>query len=169
MKRRIHLLNILAAALLLSGCMGYQLGGSRPEGIETVSMKPVVNATAEPAIELQVTHALHQRIQRDGRLKLVNANHPANAVIEVRLTEYQLTPVAYSDDFKTTPDMYRLRITGKAELRNAKTDKVLSKSTTYGEASFRFSGDLTSAKRDALPRAAEELAKLMIDDLIERW
>ena len=169
MKRRIHLLNTLAATLLLSGCMGYKLGGSRPEGIETVSMAPVVNATTEPAIELQVTHAMRQRIQFDGRLKLVNSTQNADAIIEVTLTKYDLTPIAYKDDLKTTPDMYRLRITAEAELKNAKTGESLSKSDTYGEATFKFVGDLTSAKRDALPRAADEIAKFMVDDLVERW
>ena len=169
MKRRIHLLNTLAATLLLSGCAGYNLGGSQPEGIQTVTMAPVVNATTEPAIELQVTHALRQRIQFDGRLDLVNSENSADAIIEVTLTQYDLSPIAYKEDLKTTPDLYRLRITGKAELKNTKTDKVLSTSATYGEAVFKFSGDLTSAKRDALPRAAEEIAKFMVDDLIERW
>ena len=169
MKRRTHLLNTLAATLLLSGCMGYQLGGSRPEGIETVHMAPVVNATTEPAIELQVTHAMRQRIQLDGRLKLVNANQPADATLTLTLTKYALTPIAFKDDLKTTPDMYRLRITGEAQLIHTTSGEVISTSKTYGEASFRFSGDLTSAKRDALPRAAEEIAMLMTDDLIERW
>ena len=169
MKRRIHLLNCFAATLLLSGCMGYQLGGSRPEGIETVTMAAVVNKTTEPAIELQVTHAVRDRIQFDGRLKLLNGAGEADGVIEVVLTEYRLTPIAFSDEEKTTPEIYRLRITGTAQLKNTATGKILSESKTYGEATFPFEADLTSAKRDALPRAAAELAKFMVDDLIETW
>ena len=72
MKRSIHLFTGITTLLLLTGCMGYQLGGTRPEGIETVYMAPVVNTTTEPAIELQVTKALRQRLQFDGRLKLKN-------------------------------------------------------------------------------------------------
>ncbi len=169
MKRRIHLLNCVAATLLLSGCLGYQLGGSRPEGIETVSMAPVVNRTAEPAIELQVTHAVRDRIQFDGRLKLINGTGAADGVIEVILTEYKLTPIAFRSEQTTTPEIYRLRITGTATLKNVQTGEILSESRTYGEATFPFESDLTSAKRDALPRAAAELAKFMVDDLIERW
>lgn len=169
MKRRIHLLNCAAATLLLSGCMGYQLGGSRPQGIESVAMTAAVNKTTEPAIELQVTHAVRDRIQFDGRLKLVNRAGEADGVIEVVLTEYRLTPIAFSSEEKTTPDIYRLRITGTATLKNAETGKVLAESKTYGEATFPFEADLTSAKRDALPRAAAELAKFMVDDLIEQW
>ena len=169
MKRRIHLLNCVVASLLLSGCLGYQLGGSRPEGIETVTMTAVVNKTTEPAIELQVTHAVRDRIQFDGRLKLVNGTGEADGVIEVILTDYKLTPIAFRSEQKTTPEIYRLRVTGTATLKNGKTGEILSESKTYGEATFPFEADLTTAKRDALPRAVAELAKFMVDDLIEQW
>ena len=149
--------------------MGYQLGGSRPEGIETVHLAPVINATTESAIELQVTHALRQRIQFDGRLKLRNSSDSADAIIEVKLTDYSLTAIAFRDDLRTTPEQYRMRITGTATLKDAETGETLSESTTYGETRFYFESDLTTSKRNALPKAAQELAKFMVDDLIERW
>ncbi len=169
MKQRIYFLNCIAAMLLLSGCMGYQLGGSRPEGIETVQVGPVINKTKESAIELQVTHALRQRLQFDGRMKLVNQAENADAIVEVTLTDYTLTAIAFRDDLKTTAEQYRLRITGVAKLTHTQTGEILSESKTYGEATFFFESDLTTSKRDALPRAAQELAKFMVDDLIERW
>ena len=61
MKRSIYLFSGLGLVLLLAGCMGYQLGGSRPEGVETVFIAPVINKTDEPAIEIQVTLALRER------------------------------------------------------------------------------------------------------------
>ncbi len=168
MMRRIHFFSGLTA-LLLTGCMGYQLGGTRPEGIETVHLASVVNATTEPAIELQVTHALRERIQFDGRLKLRNSSDSADAIIEVKLTDYRLTAIAFRDDLRTTPEQYRMRITGTAILKDAKTGEILSESKTYGETRFYFKSDLTTSKRNALPKAAQELAKFMVDDLIERW
>lgn len=169
MKRSIHFLNCFTAVLLLAGCMGYQLGGSRPDGIETVHVAAVVNKTTESAIELQVTHALRQRIQFDGRMKLENTAENADAIIEVTLTDYRLTAIAFRDDLRTTAEQYRLRITGIATLTDTKTGEVISESKTYGETTFFFESDLTSSKRGALPRAAQELAKFMVDDLIERW
>jgi len=169
MKRSIYLFSGLSTALLLAGCMGYQLGGTRPEGIETVYMAPVVNETSEPAIELQVTEALRQRLQFDGRLKLKNAVGNADAIMEVTLTDYRLTAIAFRDDLKTTARQYRLRITGVATLTDAKKRKTISESKTYGEATFTFESDLTTSKRDALPRAAQDIAKFMVDDLIEQW
>ena len=169
MKRSIHLFSGLAATLLLAGCMGYQLGGTRPDGIETVYMAPVVNQTTESAIELQITHALRQRIQFDGRLKLTNIAEEADAIIEVALIDYTLRAIAFRDNLKTTAEQYRLRITGVATLTDTDTGKILSKSKTYGETTFVFESDLTTSKRDALPQAAQELAKFMIDDLIEQF
>jgi hypothetical protein len=169
MKRSIHLFNCFAAALLLSGCMGYQLGGTRPAGVETVYMAPVVNETTEPAIELQVTEALRQRIQFDGRLKLLNAPGNADATMEVALTRYTLTAIAFQRDLKTTAEQYRLRIDAVSTLKDAVTGETISESKTYGETTFDFNSDLTSSKRGALPRAAQELAKFIVDDLIERW
>jgi hypothetical protein len=151
------------------GCLGYQLGGSRPEGINSVYMAPVINQTTEPAIELQVTHALRNRIQFDGRMKLENTEENADAVIEVKLINYRLQPIAYRKDRTTTPASYRLRITATAELKDRESGKVLSSSKTYGEATFDFVSDLTTSKRNAHPAAAKDIANYMIDDLIERW
>ena len=169
MKKRLYLLNSLAATLLFSGCMGYQMGGSSLAGIDTVTMGAVINSTGEPAIELQITHAMRERIQFDGRMKLANEARNADAIIDITLTEYTLNPIAFSSKQRATPNVYRLRITGEAELRNSSSGEVLSASKTYGEATFEFQNDLTSAKRDALPKAANEIARFMLDDLIEQW
>ncbi|MDF7801481.1 LPS assembly lipoprotein LptE [Pontiellaceae bacterium B1224] len=169
MNKRLYLLYILTAALLLSGCMGYHLGGSRPEGIHSVTMGPIINNSGEPAIELQVTAAMRQQIQFDGRMKLVNEPKDADAIIDITLINYALTPIAYATDQQTTPDTYRLRVTAEAELRKLSTGKVISTSTTYGEATFPFQSDLTTSKREAFPTAAIELAEYMLDDLIDQW
>ncbi len=169
MTRRVRIFASSAMVLLLAGCMGYQLGNARPAGIETVSLSPIINQTDEPAIELQVTHALRERIQFDGRLKLANAGDLPDGTIEVTLTKYKLTPIAYTDRKRTTPQLYRLRVTGHAVLKRADTGQVIASSDSYGEATVPFQSDLTSAKRDALPAATAEIAKYMLDDLIEQW
>ena len=169
MKKRIHFFIYLSAPLLLAGCMGYQLGGTRPEGIKSVYVAPMVNKTTEPAIEIQVTHALRQHLQFDGRMQLENRAENADAIVNVTLTDYTLRAIAFRDDLKTTAEQYRLRIAATTTLTNPQTGEIISESKTYGEATFPFESDLTTSKRDALPRAAQELAKFMVDDLIERW
>lgn len=175
--KRIGLLSLLPLALVglaLTGCLGYKLGGSSlPDGIETVCVAPVVNRTAEPAIELEVTRAVRQRIQFDGRLKLVNTPDEADAVLRVALTDYRLTPIDYRnadrEEYNNTANRYRLRITARSTLENRETGKPLARSKTYGESTFSFRSDLTTSKRNALPRAADELAQYLVDDLVEGW
>lgn len=171
MKRRLLLISCCSTALLLTGCMGYKLGGATHEGIETIAMAPVINHTSEPAIELQVTHAMRDRIQLDGRTKLVNKPENADAVIEIELTDYTMKPIAYKtqEGLRTTPDLYRLKIRGVAELRDTATGEVIASSKTYGESTFEFTSDITTSKRMALGPAASEIAKFMLDDLIEAW
>lgn len=169
MKRRIYLLNCLLASALLSGCMGYKLGNEGASGIETVYIKPVINKSKEPAIEIVVTRALREKIQFDGRLTLVNEPESADAIISVRLTQYSLNAIAYRRDLSTAARGYRIRVTGTATMSSRRTGEIISTSNTYGENIFEFGSDLTTSKRIALPPAAQELAKFMVDDLIERW
>lgn len=167
--RRSALLLCGTAGLLLTGCMGYRLGGTQPEGVRSVHLAPVVNRTGEPALELEVAHALRSRIAFDGRLTLQNSPEEADADIMVTLTGYELRPVAFRDDLKTTPDQYRLCLTATAVMKDAASGREIASSTTYGEARFPFQSDLTTSKRIALPQAAQELARFMVDDLIEQW
>ena len=54
----INFIKISICSLILSGCVGYSLKPSLPEGITSVGIKPIVNKTSEPAIELKITEAL---------------------------------------------------------------------------------------------------------------
>ncbi|MBN2703293.1 MAG: hypothetical protein JXR23_03695 [Pontiellaceae bacterium] len=169
MKKSIQAFFGAVAFLILSGCLGYQLGGGRPEGIETVALKAVVNKTGETALEQEVTHALRERIQFDGRLKLVDLSDQPDGIIEVHLQHYQLIPIAYHDRRDATPELYRLTLHADAELIRTVDGETVSSSQSYGETQLPFQSDLTSAKRDALPNAAAELAKYMLSDLIDPW
>ena len=169
MKKTLHLFACAAMILTLAGCLGYRLEGADTAGIKNVTLSSIINKSGEPAIELQATRAIRDRIQFDGRLKLTNRPELADAAIEVTLTQFELTPMAYSDTKRTIPRLYRLRITAQAEMKRIGTGAVIARSETFGEATIPFQSDLTSAKRDAIPIAVEELAQYMVDDLIEQW
>ena len=169
MKKRFYSHLIIVVALLLSGCAGYQLGTSTPNGIQTVALTSVINKTGEPAVEQQITHALRERIQFDGRLQLAGLNDSPDGIIEVTLTRYTLNPIAYRNIKSATPQLYRLSLWGNAELKSTQTGESIGSTETYGENQVPFQSDLTSAKRDALPAAADEFAKYLLDDLIEQW
>jgi len=169
MKQQIKKFIPLLTVFFFFGCTGYHLGGSKPEGIKTVYLEPIINKTSESAIEIQATEALRQRIQFDGRTTLVNRKELADGVITVTLSKFTISAISFRKDLKTTPKQYRMRITATTTLTDQHTGKILSKSETYGETVFSYNFDLTTSKRDALPAALQELNKFILDDLIERW
>ncbi|MCF7848195.1 MAG: hypothetical protein K9M45_05035 [Kiritimatiellales bacterium] len=171
MKHIFSVLSIpcLAVVLLFGGCAGYELGGTAPEGIKSVHLAPVINKTTEPAIELEVTKALRQRIQFDGRVTIENSKL-ADAVLEVTMTDYELQALSYDKNKTSRAREYRLIITADSQLKNRETGKVISSiNKVYGEATFPFSSDLTGAKRSTLPVAAADLSRFLLDGLLENW
>jgi hypothetical protein len=168
MKQRFHYFTAVLL-LFLSGCLGYHIETGRPEKVQSVYIEPILNQTDEPAIEIQMMHALQQRAQFDGRIKLVDRPEDADALLQVRLTDYRLHATAYNNDIETMPEQYRLRIEARSTLSRPDSGEVISRSDTYGEATFFFKSDLTTSKRNALPTATDELARFIYDDLIDQW
>ena len=168
MKKTISTL-LTGVTLLLSGCMGYHLEGSKPQAVKTVFVQPIINQTDEPAVEIQLTQALRKQLQFDGRFRLANTADQADALIATRVTDFEIHSVGFDSDHTTRPDQYRITLRAKTQLLHATTQKVLKTSQTYGDTTFRFRSDLTTTKRDALPRASADLARFIVDDLAETW
>ena len=151
------------------GCVGYHLGSMLPPDIQTVHVPTFVNETEEPLIEAESTRAALRAIQRDGSLQLTNED-VADAVLEVTLINFNLEPLAFSRDRRTAAEEYRLSLTARYVLRRRATGEVIVESPRiHGENTFFFTGDLTSAKLDALPGAAEDLGRRIISDAVEMW
>jgi ubiquinone biosynthesis protein UbiJ len=154
--------------LLLSGCMGYRVGSTLDPSIQTVSVR-VENKTNEPSIEVEVMKALRAEIQMDGRLKIASQDE-ADAELSVTLTDYNLNPLAYDRRRGTLAREYRVVLAGRAVLRNAETGEViLERPSLRGEADFIYAEDLTTAKLEALPEAAKDLARKVISTTVYPW
>ena len=163
------ILIILALTTTLSSCVGYRFNGTTPHQISSVKLAPIINITDEPAIERQITRAMRSYIQFDGRLQLVDHND-ADARIEITITDYQNNPIAYrSKDREVSPRFYRQSITATARLINPSNGETLQEATNHGESLFEFESDLSTSKRNTQSEAADELARLLFNDLIEMW
>jgi hypothetical protein len=159
----------LLVILVLSGCSSYQLGSMLPPHIQSVHMPTVVNATSEPLLENEVTSAIFSELQRDGSLSIASAE-TADALMYVRVTQYQLIPLSYSSGNRSLPDEYRLRLHAEVELIERETGKPLVRDNrVIGESEFPLSGDLSQAKRIGLPGAADDLANYIVAAVAEAW
>lgn len=160
-------------ALLCAGCVGYSWGTTLPPHIRDVPVHvpTCVNKSSEPLIEVEVTRALIEEIQKDGSLT-IGADDPKNSRIEVDVTDYSLEPVAYrrgEGDSTSTARDYRMVLTASYRFYVGTNQDVYAKGKAKGDSTFPFTGDLATAKREALPDAARDLGRNVIEQIVEAW
>ncbi len=168
---RIWLLVGLASVWIglgATGCAGYRLGSSLPGSIRSVYVPTFVNRTSEPELETEATSAAIKEFQRDGTLRIAGVDR-ADAVLKVTLRRYELKPLSYSEDRATEPSEYRLRLVADVVLEERVTGKVIVEAGAVGKESFELTGDLSSAKQEALPEAASYLAHDIVKKVTTGW
>ncbi len=155
--------------LLLSGCMGYRVGGHLPPGIASVFVPTVENDSGEPQLEASTTAAIIERFQSDGRLAIRDAE-TADAWVEVRITDSEIIPLRYDRDTAVTATEYRLTLFAETTLiRRDDETRILDRYPVEGWVEFRTDGDLSSARRAALPEASRELGRQVVRAIVEYW
>jgi hypothetical protein len=159
---------IFLAIFLLTGCVGYRLGSTLPPDIKTVYVPLFANKSREPLIENDATAATIAELQKDGTLKVVNAQK-ADVILECTLTGVSLNPLRYDRTDVTKPNEYRLTLSATFTLKRIQDQEILCEASVIGEATFPFYGNLVSAKQSAMPRASEDLAKRIVEKAIEAW
>ncbi|MCC6546878.1 hypothetical protein IT570_06885 [Candidatus Sumerlaeota bacterium] len=96
--RRLHGLLLLALpVLLLSGCTPVVRSRTLPPSIRNVYVPMIVNRTAMPGLEEELTVALQEEILADGRLNLVKQKD-ADAVVRVTLIQFVTAPEKLDED-----------------------------------------------------------------------
>lgn len=157
------------ALALLPGCAGYRLGSMLPPDIKHVHVPTFINKTTEPQLELDTTRFALQEFQKDGSLKLSSAEE-ADAVLEVRLTDYKLVPLQYDNNRPTAALEYRITLYASIVMTRKRDGKVIAENPRcYGEGTFPVVGDLSSSKRTGLPKAAKDLAHDIVQKVTEVW
>jgi hypothetical protein len=173
MKTSIYAISKCIVALLLlaplAGCAGYKLGSNLPSNVHSVAVPVFVNQTGEPALETPTTSATIQEFQKDGSLKVADRN-TADTIVEVTLKKYKLTPLRYRSDKATTAREYRMTLTAEVTWRRLPSMEIISPATRVeGYTDFEALTDLPSARRDALPDAALDLAHRIVRSIVEYW
>ncbi len=159
---------VVLVTLVINGCIGYQLGSTLSPSLKTIYTPTFINQCGEPQVENEATQAAIREFQRDGTLK-VSGQDQADLILNVTLIHYKLDPLQYREDEAKTTREYRLRIGADIVCKHAKTGKLLISKKVFGESTFDPGGDLSSAKRVALPEAARDLAHDIVECIVEAW
>ncbi len=158
-------------ALLLAyalGCAGYRLGSSLPPDIKSVFVRTFINKCKEPLVEIDATNATISEFQKDGTLRIGRVDD-ADVILETTLTTITLEPLRYDRTDVAKPKEYRLIMNATFVLKRNQTGKIIGDGECIGESTFIYAGNLASARRSAIPKASEDLAKRIVEQVVEVW
>ena len=161
---------LLALVLLtLPGCVGYRLGSTLPPDVKAIYVRLFINKCNEPLLEIDTTNATIAEFQKDGTLRIVPKDE-ADVLLETTLNAMTLTPLRYDQTTdKAKPNEYRLTLQVSFVLKRAKTQEIMNEASVIGESTFVFIGNLNSSKRAAIPAASQDLAKRIVEKVVETW
>lgn len=189
--RFLPLWSLIAAAVVLPGCAGYQMGDVKPtayQNIQRLHVPTFKNETLEPRSAVIVTNAIIKGLQQDGTYEITSKDR-ADAVLTgeiVRIERRQLR-ASQLDTLKTTEMQMFIVVewslvdpkTGqKLEYAEAKDPsgtraetstmrhrpgRVVGRTIQFLDPNFQLS------ERNALPIAAEDVAKQLVGQLTNGW
>lgn len=167
MLRRLPLLLLLAAPLLLGGC-GYALVGHTnflDPKVKTIEVPAFVNRTTRVELEQRVTQAVADEFVSRGRLRLVKVPSEADVILRGSIDSFGIFPVAFNEQGRAT--QYQVAITAKIELLDHRADdKVLWKNDQY-RFTENYQLDITSTDAfDQETRAIREIAVRFAETLV---
>ncbi len=166
--------SLLGAGLLLlslGGCAGYHLGPIQPyylRSIHKLAVPTFENKTLAPRISVLITDTVIKQLQQDGTYQIVGDDE-ADATLHGEITHITRAPLRSVLGNVLATLEFNLSLRVRYSVID-KSGKVLSPpSDVVGTTSFFVGPDITSDERQALPLAAEELAKTLVSQLSEGW
>jgi len=155
---------------------GYRLGPpTREDGIRSIHIPRVDNATREPHLEMEVTSLLINEFTREQSYQVVPRKEDADGVLHVKITEVKLNTVRFSNeeartDQRGVPVEFVALVKADVEMINARTGEVVWKMPEMrGRYDFMPAGDFLEAKREAIIQACSDLAREICDAASEQW
>lgn len=154
------------AAMLFSGCAGYQWGTSVPKAYRKVSVPVFENLTAVSELGPIVTQCTLREFQREGSFGIVR---PEDAAIEVQgvLRGMSREGVAYNRGEGMRASEYRYVVVADVSFIDKKNGRVLlERKDVKGETTFLTQDDLLTGQRNASFRIAADIARQVVNDAV---
>lgn len=104
-QRFLGLLTFVLPVLLLAGCSPIVRSRTLPPSIRNVYVPMIVNRTAMPGLEEELTTALQEEILADGRLNLVKQKD-ADAIVRITLIQFVPASEKLDEDKFSTRQMW---------------------------------------------------------------
>ena len=161
---------LLLFPFLFGGCGGYQLGPATPNylrNVHAIAVPTFTNNTLEARLEVLVTNTAIKQFQQDGTFRIVNAD-AADATLKAEIIGVGRSPARSVRGNVLSTTEFNLNLTVKYTLMG-RDGKQLTAGAVSGSTSFFVGSDVNTDQRQALPLAAEELARHLVSQLSEGW
>lgn len=162
---------VSVALILLTGCASsYSWRSSVPEEMRTVSVPTFRNDSDLMELGALTTRQLLREFQREGTFSIRSVDE---AALEVQGTVVTVSAgaVAYSRRTWMRHAAYILKMTATVSVIDKSAGRVLIDNKTYRASTSMTAGqDQTTAERDASGRLADDLARQVVDDVLNlKW
>lgn len=180
-KNRVILFDCLIVLLLLfSGGCGYTTKTVLPDNIRTIHVdifKNNIDITKEvsskdkyevyrPNLEVDLRDAVVNRIFLDGNVKIIGRDS-ADSVLEGEITQYRKDPLRTQNE---VVQEYRISLVCDVKLVNQKDGTILfQEENITGDATFFTTGPLQKTEVSALNDAMSDLARRIVNKIVENW
>ena len=145
---------------VLGGCR-YALGPAGELSFDRLYVRVVQNDSLAPQAGALLSRALREEILREGRARIVNSQEDADAILTVRLIDYDQIPEAYRSDDTVLAASFRLRLFALAHLKSSPSGKSLLKETLFKSNASTVTPSLTETpvSRQPMMAASRSLAR----------
>lgn len=164
---------VALACLVMAGC-GYTYKVVLPSGISSVYVPNFKNEipqsrryTYESGLEIDVTNAVIDRLIYDGNVR-VEKEKDADAILQGSIVGYEQEGVRYTD--LEGIEQYRLFIIVDIKLVRKETGEIIWEEKNFtGDTEYFIEGASAMSERAAADQAIEDIAKKIVDRIVEDW
>jgi len=170
-KETIRLCAAAALAAALCGCgANYAWRPTVPASARTVAVPTFLNDTDLQEVGAVAARQVLREFQREGTFK-IRPTGEAALEIQGAVTSLSSASVAYDRRSGLRIGGYDMTGEFRVSVIDKRLGKVLVENRGYtARASFAAGQDLTTAQRDAVGRLAEDLARQVVDDVLNlKW
>ena len=164
------ILPAVIAMLALAGCANYRWTSPVPADMRTVTVPTFRNESNILELGAVATRQVLREFQREGTFKIASAD---DAAIEVQgvIKAASVGRIYFKREMAMRAYEQRRSVSAEVSFIDRRNGKVMVNNRKYmAETTYCSDSDMATARRDASGRAAEDLARQIVDDVTAcRW
>ena len=180
MKPRFLLILVCGLVLMIAGC-GYTTRALLSERFKTIHIPPFKNQIDitkesdasrkykiyQPLLETDITREVIDRFMFDGNLR-VTKEEEADLVLFGALVNFRRDALRYTDDEEEVEE-YRISITVDLRLLDSDRELLWEERGFVGDTTYFVSGPNAKSEAIAVDEAVQDLARRVVERVIEDW